>query len=40
MGQKVIELGCIRILDYSIFVKIQLINKYSKGVKINVAMKG
>ena len=33
MGQKVIESICISILDYSIFVKIQLLNKYSKGVK-------
>ena len=33
VGQKVIESICIRILDDSIFVKIQPLNKYSKGVK-------
>ena len=33
MRQKVRESICIRILDDSIFVKIQPLNKYSKGVK-------
>ena len=33
MGQKVRESICIRILDDSIFMKIQPLNKYSKGVK-------
>ena len=33
VGQKVRESICIRILVDSIFVKIQLLNKYSKGVK-------
>ena len=33
VGQKVIESICIRILYDSIFVRIQLLNKYSKGVK-------
>ena len=31
--QKVSELICIRILDDSIFAKIQSLNEYSKGVK-------
>ena len=38
--QKVRESICIRILDDSIFVKIQPLNKYSEGVKGNVAIKG
>ena len=38
--QKVRESICIRILDDSIFVKIQPLNKYSKGVKGNVVIKG
>ena len=33
MGQKVRESICIRILDDSIFVRIQSLNRYSKGVK-------
>ena len=33
MGQEVRKSICIRILDDSIFVKIQSLNKYSKGVK-------
>ena len=33
MGQKVRESNCIQNLDDSIFVKIQPLNKYSKGVK-------
>ena len=33
MGQKVRESICIRILDNSIFVRIQPLNRYSKGVK-------
>ena len=36
LGQEVIESICIRILDDSIFVKIQPLNKFSKGVKRNV----
>ena len=40
VGQKVIDSICIHILDYCIFVKIQLLNKYSKWVRINVAIKG
>ena len=39
MWQKVIESTCIRILDDRIFVKIQPLNKYSKGEKENVAIK-
>ena len=39
-GIKVRESICISILDDSIFVKIQTINRYSKGVKGNVAIKG
>ena len=38
--QEVRESICIRILDDSIFVKIQPLNKYSKGVKGNVVIKG
>ena len=38
--QEVRESICIRILDNSIFVKIQPLNKYSKGVKGNVVIKG
>ena len=38
--QKVRKSICIRILDNSIFVKIQPLNKYSKGVKGNVVIKG
>ena len=38
--QKVRESICNRILDNSIFVKIQPLNKYSKGVKGNVVIKG
>ena len=37
--QNVRESICIRILDDSIFVIIQPLNKYSKGVKGNVAIK-
>ena len=33
MGQDVRESICIRVLDDSIFVRIQPLNKYSKGVK-------
>ena len=33
MGQKVRESTCIRILDDSIFVRIQPLNIYSKGEK-------
>ena len=33
VGQKVRESICIRILDDSIFVIIQPLNRYSKGVK-------
>ena len=33
VGQKVRESICIRILDDSIFVRIQPLNRYSKGVK-------
>ena len=33
VGQKVRESICIHILDDSIFVRIQPLNKYSKGVK-------
>ena len=33
MEQEVRESNCIRILDDSIFVKIQPLNKYSKGIK-------
>ena len=33
VGQKVRELICIRIIDDSIFVKIQPLNKYSKCKK-------
>ena len=33
VGQKVRESICIRILDDSIFVRIQPLNEYSKGVK-------
>ena len=33
VGQKVRESICIRILDDSIFAKIQPLNKYPKGVK-------
>ena len=33
MGQKIRESICIRIIDDSIFVRIQPLNKYSKGVK-------
>ena len=33
VGQKVRQSICIRILDDSIFVRIQLLNTYSKGVK-------
>ena len=40
MRQKVRESNCIRILDDSIFVRIQPLNRYSKGVKGNVAIKG
>ena len=36
MGQKVRVSNCIRILDNSIFVKFQHLNKYSKGEKRNV----
>ena len=38
--QKVRESICIRILYNSISVKIQPLNKYSKGVKGNVVIKG
>ena len=34
--QKIRVSNCIRILDDSIFVKLQPLNKYSKGVKRNV----
>ena len=34
--QKVRVSNCIRILDDSIFLKFQPLNKYSKGVKRNV----
>ena len=40
VGQKVRESICIRILDNSIFVRIQPLNKYSKGIKGNVVIKG
>ena len=40
VGQKVRESICICIFDDSIFVKIQLLNKNSKGGKGNVAIKG
>ena len=33
VGQKVRESICIRILDDSVFVRIQPLNRYSKGVK-------
>ena len=33
LGQKIRLWNCIRILNDSIFVKFQLLNKYSKGVK-------
>ena len=33
VGQNVRELICNRILNNSIFVKIQPLNKYSKGIK-------
>ena len=33
VGQKVRESVCIRILDDSIFVRIQPLNRYSKNVK-------
>ena len=38
--QEVRESICICILDNSIFEKIQPLNKYSKGVKGNVVIKG
>ena len=40
MGQKVRVSNCISILDDSIFLKFQPLNKYSKGVKGDVAIKG
>ena len=40
VGQKVRESIFIRILDDIIFVKTQPLNKYSKGVKGNVVIKG
>ena len=33
VGQKIRESICIRIIDDSLFVRIQPLNKYSKGVK-------